>query len=75
MRVLRSLIIGFLSLFAGMILGLIGYMIGGAPEGADNWQNWQYLTCYIIPFGVMIAGAIWAWKTGEDYSKVNGDLE
>lgn len=68
MRFLRAIYLGMMAFVGGLFLGLIGYMIGGAPEGAGNWQNWQYLTCYAIPFGSFILGTLAGWKSGAEYT-------
>lgn len=68
MRTLRALVIGFLSALAGMIVGFVVYMLGGAPEGADAWQTWMWIPCYIIPGGMGVWGLWWGWSSGAEYA-------
>ena len=62
MRVLRTITIGIIALIGGLFLGIILFVIGGKPE---TWQNWQYGTCYAVPFGALILGILIGWKTYE----------
>ncbi|MDP7001062.1 MAG: hypothetical protein QGH90_04080 [Candidatus Poseidoniaceae archaeon] len=73
MRLFRAIYLGIMAFAGGLLLGFIGYMIGGAPEGAGNWQNWQYLTCYAIPASSFIFGVWWGWNSGAEYA--SGSLE
>ena len=62
MRVLRTITIGIIALIGGLFLGIILFVIGGKPE---TWQNWQYGTCYAVPFGAFILGILIGWKNYE----------
>ena len=68
MRFLRAIYLGIMSFAAGLLLGLFAYVLGGAPEGAGNWQNWQYITCYAIPGGAFVFGTWAGWRRGAEYS-------
>jgi hypothetical protein len=68
MRFLRAIYLGIMSFAAGLLLGLFAYMLGGAPEGAGNWQNWQYITCYAIPGGAFVFGTWVGWRSGAEYA-------
>jgi len=65
MRFLRAVIIGFLSIFPGTILGYLGWLAAGASK--DNYSPSVIFFCNIIPLGFVIAGFLWAWKNGEEY--------
>ena len=62
MRLLRSITIGIIALIGGLFIGLILFVIGGKPE---TWQNWQYGTCYAIPFLAFVFGTIMGWRKND----------
>ena len=62
MRLLRTITIGIIALIGGLLLGLILFVLGGKPE---SWQNWQYGTCYAIPFLAFVLGIWKGWKSFE----------
>ena len=68
MRFLRAIYLGIMSFAAGLLLGLFAYVLGGAPEGAGNWQNLQYITCYAIPGGAFVFGTWAGWRSGAEYA-------
>ena len=63
MRLIRTITIGIIGLITGLFLGLILFLIIGTPE---TWQNWQYGTCYAIPFSTFIIGILIGWKKYND---------
>jgi len=35
-------------------------IMGGADQ---DWANWMWGPCYILPIGLIIAATIYGWKT------------
>tara|TARA_B100000767_G_scaffold275203_1_gene310994 strand:- start:4287 stop:4502 length:216 start_codon:yes stop_codon:yes gene_type:complete len=66
MRFLRALIIGFLSIFPGTIVGYLGWLATGSSE--DTYSTTVILFCNIIPFGFVVLGYLWAWRNGAEYA-------
>lgn len=65
MRFLRALVIGFLSIFPGTIIGYLGWLATGANK--DNYSLEVIFFCNVIPFGCVFLGFVWAWISGEEY--------
>ena len=67
MRFLRALIIGFLSIFPGTIVGYLGWLATGGVE--DNYSLEVVFFCNIVPFGFVFIGFLWSWVIGEEYGE------
>ncbi len=61
MGVARAVVFGGVSVLPAMLIGVILFLImGGANE---DWSNWMWGPCYILPIGLIIAATAYGWKT------------
>lgn len=57
----RGVVFGGVSVFPAILIGVILFLIMG---GADQeWANWMWAPCYILPIGLMMAATVYGWKT------------
>ena len=57
----RAVVFGGVSVFPAILIGIIFFLIMG---GADqDWANWMWGPCYILPIGLIVAATIYGWKT------------
>ena len=66
MRFLRSLVIALLSIFPGTIVGYLGWYAAGSSM--DNSSMEVLFFCNFVPFGFVVLGFVWSWKTGAEYA-------
>ena len=64
MRTLRTIIMGSMMIFPGLLLALIVWYITGKPES----EPLETLICNGIPFISIVMGLFFGWQTGEEYS-------
>tara|TARA_B100001750_G_C15126698_1_gene407789 strand:- start:132 stop:338 length:207 start_codon:yes stop_codon:yes gene_type:complete len=57
----RGIVFGGVSVFPAMLVGVVLFLIMG---GADqDWANWMWFPCYILPFGLITAASVYGWRT------------
>tara|TARA_B100001996_G_scaffold342497_1_gene297148 strand:- start:127 stop:327 length:201 start_codon:yes stop_codon:yes gene_type:complete len=66
MRLLRTITIGIIALLAGLLFGLVLYIIMGGETTDPTWENWMYGPCYFIPFCAFMIGIFMEWRKNEE---------
>ena len=61
MGVTRAVVFGGISILPAMLIGVILFLIlGGANQ---DWANWMWFPCYILPISLIVAAGSYGWKT------------
>lgn len=61
MGVARAVVFGGVSIFPALLIGVILFLImGGANQ---EWANWMWFPCYILPAALILAAGTYGWKT------------
>ena len=66
MKVLRIITIGIIALIAGLLFGLVLYVIMGGDTTDPTWEKWMYGPCYFVPFSALILGLFTEWRKNEE---------
>ena len=56
----RAMLFGSMAAIPGVVLALIGWAIIGAPD--EEWENAQWIACYLPFFGCVAAGLVMGWR-------------
>jgi|TARA_B100000809_G_scaffold257700_1_gene299724 ABC-type spermidine/putrescine transport system permease subunit I len=57
----RAVVFGGVVTLPALLIGVVLFLIlGGANE---DWANWMWFPCYILPTTIILATSIYGWKT------------
>jgi len=57
----RAVVFGGVMILPALLVGVVLFLIfGGANE---DWANWMWFPCYILPAAIILSASIYGWKT------------
>jgi|TARA_B110000014_G_C20110066_1_gene584574 hypothetical protein len=57
----RAVVFGGVMILPALLVGVVLFLIlGGANE---DWADWMWFPCYILPAAIILSASIYGWKT------------
>ena len=64
MGVARAVVFAGVSFLPAILVGIFAFMAMGGPD--QDWADWMWLPCYIVPGTLISAAGMYGWKTSAD---------